>query len=166
MREARTSTVANRDSRGRVRVAALAGAAAALLGVAASGALAGNDPNKLRANLTGAAERPDTGDPNGSGTALVTLRPRVKRICFAITYSRIARPVAGHIHKGGRRVAGPIAVGLFERAAGAASPIRGCARDVSRDTIRQIRNRPAGFYVNLHNGPFPAGAIRGQLKQR
>ena len=137
------------------------------LGAVATGsALAGNNPNKLRANMTGAKERPDPGDSNGTGTAFVRLVPRTERVCFNITYQRIARPVAGHIHRGGRQTAGPIVVPLFERASGASSPIRGCADDVSHNLIRQIRNNPGGFYVNLHNGAFPAGAIRGQLRQR
>lgn len=140
--------------------------ALAVCAVAVSGALAGNDPNKLRANMNGAKETPDDGDANGTGTAFVTLNSRATRVCFFITHQRIARPVAGHIHRGGPRVAGPIVVPLFESASGAASPIRGCEGDVSGATIRQIRNNPRGFYVNLHNGAFPAGAIRGQLRQR
>jgi len=151
--------------RGSMRMIAAA-TAIALVGALATGALAGNDRNKLRANLTGAAEAPDNGDPNGSGTAFVTLKSRVKRVCFNITFRRIAKPIAGHIHRGARNVAGPIVVPLFERASGASSPIRGCAKDVSRDTIRRIRNRPGRFYVNLHNAPFPAGVIRGQLRVR
>ena len=137
-----------------------------LCAVVVTGALAGNNPNRLRANMTGAKERPDPGDRNGSGTAFVRLNSRATRVCFFITHQRIVRPVAGHIHRGGPRTAGPIVVPLFERASGAASPIRGCEGDVTGALIRQIRNRPGGFYVNLHNGPFPAGAIRGQLRQR
>jgi len=140
--------------------------ALALCALAVTSALAGNNPNKLRANLTGAKERPDPGDANGAGTAFVTLNSRATRVCFFITHQRIARPVAGHIHRGGPNVAGPIVVPLFESASGAASPIRGCEGDVTAALIRQIRNRPGRFYVNLHNGPFPAGAIRGQLRQR
>jgi CHRD domain len=140
--------------------------AVTLCAVVVTGALAGNNPNKLRANMNGAKERPDPGDPNGSGTAFVTLNSRATRVCFFITHQRIVRPVAGHIHRGGPGTAGPIVVPLFERASGAASPIRGCEGDVTGALIRQIRNRPGGFYVNLHNGPFPAGAIRGQLRQR
>jgi CHRD domain len=29
--------------------------------------------------------------------------------------------------------------------------------------VRSIRTNPSGFYANLHNVEFPAGAIRGQL---
>lgn len=150
----------------RSAILATAAAAVALVGVIAAVAMAGNDPNRQRANLTGAAERPDPGDPNGTGTAFINLKPASEMVCFNITFSRIGRPVAGHIHRGGRNTAGPILVPLFESGTGRSSPIRGCERDVSHQTIRQIKNNPAGFYVNLHNKTYPAGALRGQLKQR
>jgi hypothetical protein len=144
-------------------IALIGGAASALAGY---GQTQPNDPNKLKANLTGAAERPGPGDPNGSGRALVTLRQRARRVCFNITFRRIGRPVAAHIHKGGRRVAGDIEVLFFERPNGASSPVRGCANRVARRLIRDIRERPGRFYVNLHTRSYPNGAIRGQLKRR
>lgn len=140
--------------------------AVALLGALATSAIAGGDPNKLRAGLNGVKEVPDDGDPNGSGTALVTLKGATKRVCFNLSYEKIGKPLAGHIHRGGRRVAGPIVVSLFEGSRAGGSPITGCAKDVANSTINQIRNNPGGFYVNLHNSVFPAGAIRGQLRMR
>ena len=40
--------------------------------------------------------------------------------------------------------------------------LSGC-RAVAAALIRDIRQGPEGFYVNVHNPPFPAGAVRGQL---
>ena len=37
----------------------------------------------------------------------------------------------------------------------------GCTTDATYAPL--IAANPAGFYVNVHNGDFPAGAIRGQL---
>jgi hypothetical protein len=38
----------------------------------------------------------------------------------------------------------------------------GCAR-LSRMKIKMIKNNPSEYYVNVHNGDFPNGAVRGQL---
>ena len=123
-------------------------------------------PVRLVAELDGQNEVPDRGDPNGSGTARVRVWRPLRKVCFYITYERILAPTAGHIHKGVTGVAGPIKVRLFESAAGRASPIRGCERDVPRDLIRRIVRRPRRFYVNLHNSEYPEGAVRGQLVKR
>jgi CHRD domain len=37
-----------------------------------------------------------------------------------------------------------------------------CAR-LSREKILEIKNNPSRYYVNVHNRPFPNGALRGQL---
>jgi hypothetical protein len=151
----------------KLRLLAATAAIALTIGLAAS-AIAGtpSNPNLLRAPLTGAAEVPGPGDPNGEGRALIGLRARVQRVCFFIEFRRIGMPLAGHIHAGRRGVAGDIVVPLFENANGVGSPVRGCARDVSRATIRAIRMHPRAFYVNLHTEAFPDGAIRGQFHPR
>lgn len=136
---------------------------ALLGGVLAAGALGAN--TTLVADLKGNKEVPGPGDPNGKATAEVTLKPKRKRVCFEIEFKRIEAPAAGHIHKGGKSVAGPVKVTLFERPNGASSPVEGCAKNVKRKLIRRIRRHPGGWYVNLHNAEFPDGAIRGQLKK-
>jgi hypothetical protein len=145
--------------------------ALALAATVAASALAqvygsGSDPNKLRADMTGAREVPGPGDGNGTGRALVTLKQRTKRICFAITFSRIGRPLAGHIHRGRSGVAGGIVVPIFENSNGVSSPFTRCVGNVARSLISDIRQHPARFYVNLHTAPHPDGAIRGQLHRR
>jgi hypothetical protein len=47
-------------------------------------------------------------------------------------------------------------------AAPSAGHSQGCV-DVDRSLADAIRKAPQGYYVNVHNSEFPAGAIRGQL---
>jgi hypothetical protein len=38
----------------------------------------------------------------------------------------------------------------------------GCTT-ADRRLVKDIRNNPSGFYVNVHTVEYPGGAIRGQL---
>ncbi len=118
-------------------------------------ALAGGRP--LTADLTGAAEVPGPGDPDGSGFATVTLNQGLGEVCWDITWEDIADPFAAHIHFGAAGVAGGVAVAL--------SPGSGCVDGVDKDLIKAIRQNPGDYYVNVHNADFPPGAIRGQLSK-
>jgi hypothetical protein len=119
------------------------------------------------ARLTGAQEVPGPGDGNGTGTAVIRLRPDVRRICFDLQWRRIGAPTQAHIHRAPRGVEGPIAVTLFESATPLPRSIRrveGCVGALPRALVRNIRDNPSQFYVNIHNQAFPDGAIRGQLR--
>lgn len=113
----------------------------------------------LTANLAGANEVPGPGDPDGSGTAQLNLLPKKKRICYQITVENIEPATAAHIHKGTSTEAGPIIKTLKAPSGGDS---QGCVRS-SRKMIKKIKNNPSGYYVNVHNAPFPNGAVRGQL---
>jgi hypothetical protein len=154
--------------KGRKSIALAGLGALALLGIVVAAGLAAVSPaNRLGAVLRGNDEVPQKGDPNGRAEARITLKGAKKKVCFNITYERIDAPTAGHIHKGAEGVAGAIKVPLFEEPGGAtAQPIKGCEGDVSRKLIRRIRNHPERWYVNLHNGAYPDGAVRGQLGLR
>lgn len=116
---------------------------------------------KLSATLTGAAEVPGPGDPDGAGTANIRLRVGQAQVCFMLTASNIVLPaVASHIHTGAAGVAGAPLVTLVAPGAGGTS--QGCVT-TPRAIVKQILMNPAGYYVNVHTSDFPAGAIRGQL---
>lgn len=122
----------------------------------------GEGGRKLTTTLSGAAERPGPGDPDGAGTATVTVNPGQKRICYELTVTNIATATAAHIHEGAPDVAGPVRVSLAAPADGDSS---GCV-DVARELALDILKDPGDYYVNVHNADFPGGAVRGQLARK
>jgi hypothetical protein len=115
----------------------------------------------LATTMTGAAEVPGPGDPDGVGTALLTLNPGQEEICFELTVANIAPATAAHIHVGPVGVAGPVVVPLPAPTSGSSS---GCV-SAARALIKAIIQHPENYYVNVHNAEYPAGAIRGQLSK-
>jgi len=141
-------------------LAAALGLLAAALGAPVAGAQGGKS---LTTTLSGAEEVPNPGDPDGSGVAHLRLNSGQGTVCFEIEFEGVEPLRAGHIHRAPAGEAGPVVVPLFNTPAGtASSPITGCA-DASRELVKQIRKNPSAYYVNVHNQPFPAGALRGQL---
>ena len=139
--------------------------ALALTILAAPAATAGTASSAvLSARLIGEAEVPGPGDPDGVGSARIRLGDR--RVCFTLRWSRIAPPTAAHIHEAPPGEAGPVVVPLFEASGGLPpelSGVSGCVEGVDPGLIRDIRRHPRQYYVNVHNAPYPAGAVRGQL---
>lgn len=129
-----------------------------LLVAATQIALAGGRP--LSAVLTGAAEVPTPGDPDGSGSAHVTLNQGLEQICFDIMVEDVAPIVAAHIHMGAAGVPGGVVVNFDV----AANGLSGCVW-AQADLVKDIRQNPEMYYVNVHNADFPAGALRGQLSK-
>src|SRR5215207_10362710 len=117
---------------------------------------------RLTAALSGAAEVPGPGDPDGAGTAVITLNQGQGEVCFELTVSNIAAATAAHIHTGAAGAAGPVAVTLTPPAAGGSS--KGCV-SADAELIKNLRQNPENFYVNVHNADFPDGAVRGQLSK-
>ena len=110
-------------------------------------------------DLTGAAETPEPGDPDGSGTAKITIKTSTNEICFELSVTGIDEANAAHIHKGDQGSAGPIVVELTPPAGGSSE---GCTA-VEAEVANEIAVSPLSFYVNVHNAAFPKGAVRGQL---
>jgi hypothetical protein len=133
------------------------------LALSTSTALAVTNFRVLTANLTGAAEVPGPGDPDGSGIAKIRLFPDSNLVCFSIRAEDITLPaLAAHIHVGGADVAGPIVVTLAPP--DASGSVKGCAT-ADEALIRAIYNDPSAYYVNVHTTDYPGGAIRGQLSK-
>jgi CHRD domain len=134
-----------------------------LLTVLALATMGADSGRKFTTTLTGAAEVPGPGDPDGSGTATIRLNPGTGQVCWEIQVSGITLPAsAAHIHEAPVGVPGPVDVGLSAPDAnGFAS---GC-RSVDRDEIMEIILEPEEYYVNVHNSDYPAGALRGQLSR-
>ena len=111
----------------------------------------------LEANLTGKQEVPGPGDPNGRGNAMVKVYEA--RVCYTLEARRIKPAMAAHIHLGLRGEAGPIVATLKPPTDGSS---KGCVA-VPRALSLGLKENPAHYYVNVHNKPYPEGAIRGQL---
>lgn len=109
--------------------------------------------------LTGAVEVPRPGDPDGSGTATVALHRNRNRVCVLLRVENIAPATAAHIHVGAKGTAGPVVVGLDPPTNGHSYS----CRNVSVGLLDALTDDPANYYVNVHNQPYPGGALRGQL---
>jgi CHRD domain len=90
-----------------------------------------------------------------------------------VKFKNTSTPNHGHIHRGAAGVNDMIVVEFFELVANPADPrhdqleaesgLEDCV-PASESILNEIAANPQGFYVNLHNARFPAGAIRGQLQ--
>jgi hypothetical protein len=132
-------------------------ASLAALAVATASAQGGRP---LSADLSGAAEVPILGDPNGTGRALIRVNPGQETVCYDVTVENVDPITAAHIHIGAAGVPGAIVVPLPL----SGGVISGC-QATTRELAKAIMKDPEAYYVNVHNAPFPGGAARGQLEK-
>jgi hypothetical protein len=142
----------------RLAVAAAFGLAAGFAGLA----FAQEGGRPINVTMTGAAEKPNAGDPDGTGTASFRINPGQMQVCYTLKVSGIATATAAHIHKAPATSAGPVVVPLT--APNAAGTSEGCAT-TTREIAQDLIQNPGDYYVNVHNAEFGAGALRGQLTQ-
>jgi hypothetical protein len=136
-----------------MRYVLVAAVAAAILAAVATAAT--QKSASLHATLLGKAETPK-GDPDGSGTAEVKISGT--RVCWEIKTSKVGTILAAHIHKGRPGVAGPVVVPF-----GKTFKSKGCITSTAA-IVAGIERNPGVYYVNVHNAKYPAGALRGQLR--
>jgi len=113
------------------------------------------DPVSLKATLAGSADT----DADGTGTAAVTVDTTKNEVCYKLTVSGIEPATMAHIHKGAAGVSGPVVVPFDPPTSGSSE---GC-KPVTAEVAAALVASPGDYYVNVHNAPFPKGAIRGQL---
>ena len=114
----------------------------------------------LGANLT--TEVPGPGDPNGHGHAM--LKVYEAKVCYTLSVMGIKPATMAHIHKGRKGVAGPIVVPTDESSLHLPRPTSSGCEAIPRALSMKLRQNPSNYYVNVHNKPYPDGAIRGQLR--
>jgi hypothetical protein len=121
-----------------------------------------NDVTRV-ATLTGAGET-DPVDSNGSGLGRVTIDVKKRLLCYELIVTGI-NPLAAHIHPGVAGVNGPPVVDFstFGEALGSSS--HGCIEGLKRTLLRDIKDNPKQYYINVHTAAYPAGEIRGQLSK-
>ena len=123
---------------------------------AEGGADAAATAAQLAADLDGAAEVPGPGHPESTGSA--TVRLEGGSACVALQ-TDLEEAQGFHIHEGDADTAGPVVVDLT----GALGSADEQCLDADAAVVERILAAPEGFYLNLHTGEFPDGAIRGQL---
>jgi hypothetical protein len=137
-------------------------AIAAFGGLLIVGTVAAQGGRPFFTTLTGGAEIPGPGDPDGTGSAALQLNQGQGTICYDLEVAGIDPATAAHIHVIDPATgAGVVVVPLVPPTDGSSSA---CA-NVSADLIKQIRQNPESYYVNVHNAAFPGGAVRGDLSK-
>ena len=150
-----------------VTAAVLSAALTAAVVIPLANGASGERTKALQATLSGKNEidtvsgRKNAGDRNGLGSFSAVVDSG--QICHGIVVRDLDTPVAAHIHRGGANANGPVVVTLTHPTAGDPGASSSCVA-IDDALATQILRRPNRFYVNVHTGPFPNGAIRGQLK--
>lgn len=120
-----------------------------------------NSGTPLSAYLLGINEVPNPGDPNGEGWAELRLNQGQGTISYMLNVVGIQNATAAHIHRGMAGMPGPVVVGLTAPNGGMSSGVA----IADKELIKEIRQNPGNFYVNVHNPTYPGGALRGQLSK-
>lgn len=132
----------------------------------------GDDRERFRATLTGAAEVPPK-TTTASGTTSFFIEG--DELHYTLDVQGITGAIAAHIHSGAAGVNGPPVVFLFQSAAPGVNVQAGAlaagavdatdmipSAGVSYDSMLSLM-RSGNAYVNVHTVANPPGEIRGQI---
>jgi hypothetical protein len=138
----------------------------------------------LRAALSGDAEVPGPGDPDGSGAAHFTSSIDEESLCVALTVEKLGSIGAAHLHRASIGLRGPVVLDLnFHTILPAPCGVAAAGRErpgspscewprqefrrclaVTQELLRAIHGAPEQFYISVHTQEFPDGAVRGQIE--
>lgn len=130
---------------------------AAAAGILALSAVGLSTANAAPAIPLNGEQEAAAADPDGHGFFSYSIEGTT--FCYTLSWEGIDTAMAAHVHIAPRHVAGPIRIPLSV----AANPSSACTT-IDATLAADITANPKAYYVNIHNAPFPAGAIRGQLK--
>jgi len=116
---------------------------------------------QLSVTMTGVQEVPGPGDQRMTGHGTLRVNTRTGETCWDLYARGGDAATAAHIHRGAAGIAGPIVIPLATP--GADGHSQGCTT-LDLALARELVIQPYGFYANVHTGPFPNGATRGQLR--
>lgn len=140
------------------RAAALFGAPAIALALAGA-APAGAQPRNtvVGANLYGENVVGKGAGDKASGDINALLEPATGRMCYYLEASGVGEIVGAHIHEGREGRNGPVVATL------AMAPDDELCVTLDPALARRIAADPEDYYVDIHTGARPDGALRGQL---
>jgi hypothetical protein len=113
----------------------------------------------------------DAGDPDGRGTAALTVEDRQGsiKICYTIRVDNIGTPTAVQLRFAGYGQNGPILLKLKPPKSGTNGSSSECiafgggVRSALVNRLFRLFFNPLGFYINVQTSEFPNGALRGQI---
>ena len=96
------------------------------------------------------------GDPDGTGTATLTLDTSLNTIAWSIVVANLDTVILDHIHQAPAGVNGGVVIDFGGLLSGSGL--------VDADVSAVVAN-PTGYYVNVHTNVFTGGAVRGQIPE-
>jgi CHRD domain len=149
------------------------GAAVATLVALSAPAASAAQQDVFVAEMTGAQVVGDQGDPDGTGTAVITTDRAAGTLCAVIHTENVTEeapiynPIFGILllNVGPPPVTDPGAVAVVLSSAVSTNPdFEGC-HSVSAELIKEMGKYPERFFVQINTGIFDGGAVRGQLTE-
>ena len=126
----------------------------------------------LFADLTGAAEVPGPGDPDGTGRGEFRIHAKSGEVCYELSVKKITPSTSAAIHLAPAGAAGPEVAQLvppgpeviLSTGEVTGGRISFCLF-IDPALAKAITKHPDQYYVNVNNAAFLAGAVRGQLSR-